>query len=321
MIFLKKFQDVIDQTDLSDISKQTYKYRMNRLTQITNHDMDWVLLHVDETYELIKSFAIQTQKGYINTALACFKYTKDFKKKRNTTYMKWYKLFQEVNAKAEEKYDNMEASARQQEVYVSWPDVIKAREELNKKSESYLLLSLYTMIPPSRADMNYIFIYDHEDPGDKYPNYLHWTDAGMKLVYNEFKSKSKNLQKYEKVLPENLEEVVRQSLLEHPRQFLIVSPRTSKPYAKAASFAKYFDRMLEKIFNKRVTINTLRHSFVNSLDMNKLTPKEKELIAKDLMHSKDTMDKYRLAISAKDSHIGKDQICEVVCSPRDHVHD
>ena len=314
--FLQQFQNVIDASSkLSDISKKTYKDRLRRLTTITKHDVDWIISHCKETYESIQHYQLQTQKGYINSVLALFKYTKNLKNKHPKTYTCWYKLFMKVHNKSEEKYNNMEPSERQKSVYVPWVDIVKKRETLPKTSLEYLLISLYTMIPPSRADMNMIKIYYNNDPIDnsKFPNYLVINANNMKLVYNEFKSKSRRIQKYEKILPKNLEDVIRQSLKHQPRDFLIVSPRTQKPYDHAGSFSVLFGRILEKVFNKKVTINTLRHSFVNSLDMNKLTPLEKEILSKDLMHSKETMDKYRLSVPGSKSSSGKDQICEVVC--------
>jgi hypothetical protein len=315
MKYLAQFEKVIDRSPLSDVSKKTYKARLRRLTTITKKDVDWIIMHCKETYDLLSKYSVETIKGYVNTVLTLFKHAPILKTKKKHVYRCWYKVFDEIAAKANEKYNNMQASDRQKDSYVSWAEIITKRDSLvNKSSQDYLLLCMYTMIPPSRADMNMIKIYD-KDPEDTktYPNYMVVYNDKIKLVYNEFKSKSKRLQRYEKILPAHLETVVRKSLTANPREFLIVSPRTGLPYHNACSFSKYFDRLLEKHFKKKVTINTLRHSFVNSLDMNKLTPGEKDIIARDLMHSKDTMDKYRLSVSAQDSNTGKAKICEVVC--------
>jgi hypothetical protein len=136
---------------------------------------------------------------------------------------------------------------------------------------------------------------------------------GMKLVYNEFKTKSKKLQKYEKVLPEELVKVIKDSLKRIPRDFLVISLKTREPYHKANSFTQHVKTVLFKTFKKNMSINTLRHSFVNSVDMNKITPMEKEQLARDMMHSPEMFDRYRLSIAAKDSEDGKAKVCEVVC--------
>lgn len=314
--YLSQFTKVINaSSELSDISKRTYRDRLRRLTTLTGHDVDWIIMHCKDVHEVIKKYETQTQKGYINTVLMLFKYTEGLKKKKKKVYDCWYKVFMKVAEEADAKYNNMEASDRQKKVYVAWAKILETRDTLVKDSQEYLLLSLYTMIPPSRADMNAVKVLKSDDEVDikKHPNYMVLYDDKIKLVYNEFKSKSRRLQKYEKILPGNLEAVVRKSLEMKPRDFLVVSPRTGLPYATGEAFAKYFDRVLERVFKKKVTINTLRHSFINSLDLNKLTPLEKEIIARDMMHSKDMMDKYRLLVPGSESANGRDQVCEVVC--------
>ena len=319
--YLTQFKKVIDATsELSDASKKAYKDRLRRLTEMTSHDVDWIIMHPDAILERLQKYELQTQKSYINSILTLFRYTKNLKKKRRDVYDKWYKIFSKVHVKADEKYNTMEASDRQKQVYVAWAQILERRDELAKDSAEYLLLCLYTMIPPSRADMNCVKIYSDEQQVNvkKYPNHMIVGADKITLIYNEFKSKSRRLQKYEKILPGHLESIVRQSLKSKPREFLIVSPRTGKPYDNAGSFTRYFDRILERVFKKRVTINTLRHSFINSLDLNKLTPHEKDVISREMMHSRDMMDKYRLFVPAAQSNTGVDLSCEVVCKSRQH---
>lgn len=316
-VYLEKFKTIIDKTDLADQSKKQYKLRLKRLSEISGHDIDWVLDHCKETFEMMKEQDIlepQTVKAYINSILALFKYTKNLKVIKVKGYKCWVSLFNKVKEIADQKYETLEASDKQIKAYVPWIDIIKKRESLDKNTAEYLLLSLYTMIPPCRADLNEIRIYYDKD-GKETENYLviYKEQGKMKLIYNEFKSKSKRLQQYEKWLPSNLQEVIKTSLKSEPRDYLIISPRTKKPYYNVKSYTTYFDRILKKVFEKNVTINTLRHSFVNSIDFNKMTPMEKTIIANDLMHSKETMDRYRLAVPASESHTGTAQVCEVVC--------
>jgi hypothetical protein len=173
------------------------------------------------------------------------------------------------------------------------------------------------MLPPARADFNKVRIVRQDEITDEfvkeYPNYLVIMGHGMKLVYNEFKTKSKKLQRYEKVLPVELVKVIKDSLKKRPRDFLVISYKTGEPYHKPNSFTQHVKTMLFNVFKKSMSINTLRHSFVNSFDLNELTPMRKEEIARDMMHSPAMFDRYRLAIPAKDSDDGKAKICDVVC--------
>lgn len=309
--YLKKFTEVIDKSTLAKLSKVEYKGRLQRLTVITGHDVDWIIHNCKDVQKKLKSYAPTTQKGYINTVLTVFKYTKDLKKKQPNSYKCWFDALNKINLVVEAKYDNIEPSQKQLDTYVSWDNIIKRRETLNNDSQEYLLLSMYTMIPPARADMNHVKIY-HKEPSDKeiekQPNYLIIKENTMRLIYNEFKSRGRKIQRYEKELPENLKKVIINSLEKHPREYLIVSPRTGEPYENAATYTKYFDRMLHKIFDKAVTINTLRHSFVNALP-HTLTPGERDAIARELMHDERTMQRYRLILPE-----GNRQECKIVCN-------
>jgi hypothetical protein len=318
--FLNKFKEVIDKTDLSEQSKHTYKYRLERLTVLTKKDVDWILCNCGKTMQILESNKVrepQTLKGLINAVLTLYKHTKGLKEQKQKAYTCWVQQFKKVNEKAQEKYENIEASTRQIEAYVPWEDIIAARDKLDTKSQEYFILCLYTMLPPARADFNKVRIVRQDEITDEfvkeYPNYLVIMGHGMKLVYNEFKTKSKKLQRYEKVLPVELVKVIKDSLKKRPRDFLVISYKTGEPYHKPNSFTQHVKTMLFNVFKKSMSINTLRHSFVNSFDLNELTPMRKEEIARDMMHSPAMFDRYRLAIPAKDSDDGKAKICDVVC--------
>lgn len=317
MAYLERFKKIIDSTDLADESKKNYRFRLTRLTVITGKDLDWVIDHCKDTFEIMKKNNIiepQSVKAYINSILALFKYTKGLKEKKPKAHRCWFEFFKKVKAIADHKYETLQASEKQIKAYVPWQEIIKKRDELDKDTPDYLLLCLYTMIPPCRADLNMVKIYHDRDGKDSENYMVVYKNGGIRLVYNEFKSKSRKLQKYQKNLPENLEQVVKRSLKLQPREYLIVSPRTRRPYCNVKSYTTYFDRILFRVFQKNVTINTLRHSFVNSIDFNKMTPLEKTAIAQDLMHSTDTMDRYRLSVPSSQSETGKPRVCEVVCS-------
>ena len=321
--FLVKFQSIIDETDaLSDISKASYKARLKTLTDITNHDVDWILKNCTKTMAMIKGKNVtepQTIRSYINAILACFKHS-NLQTTHKKAYQCWAGVRKKISAIAQEKYEQLKASPRQIEGYVAWQDILETRDKLGKDTDEYLLLSLYTMIPPSRADFNNVKIYNKEPTNlqkENHDNYLVVQGNTMKLVFQEFKTKSK-LHTYENLLPPDLVKVIQHSLKVKPRQYLVVSPRSGEPYIKSHSFTVYFDRLLHKLFNKPVTINTLRHSYVNHLDFNTMLPAEKTHIARLMMHSVSTMDRYRLVIPAKGTQDHKEKVCTVTCKDKEH---
>ena len=318
--FLTKFKDIIDKTDLSESSKNNYKYKLERLTILTNKDVDWILSNCKKTLRILEENDInkpQSVKAMINTVLTVYKHTKGLRESKQKAYTCWIENFKQVNEKVQEKYEKIEASERQIEAYVPWKEIIKTRDELDKTSQEYFILCLYTMLPPARADFNKVRILKENKVNDtlikEYPNHLIIMSKGMKLVYNEFKTRSKKLQQYEKILPDELVSVIKESIKRNPRDYLVISDKTGEPYHKANSFTQHVKRVLYKVFGKSMSINTLRHSFVNGVDMNTITPLEKARLAKEMMHSPEMFDRYRLSIPAKDSDDGKAKVCEVVC--------
>jgi hypothetical protein len=307
MSFLSRYQNVLDQSNLSDMSKFQYKSRLSRLADITCHDIDWVLSHCKQTFAMMKAqdkMEPETAKALVNSIMAVFKYTKNLKDDMPKSYFSWQDLAKKLKELTQKKYDNAEPSQRQLDSYVKWAEIIEKRETMVKTSQEYLLLCMYTMIPPCRADLNKIRIY-HSTPRTNEGNYIVLTNKKATLVFNEFKTRNPRNLKYEKDLPDELTQVIRANLKFKPSDYLIVSSKTGGPYEKANSYTVYFNTLLGKLFGKKVTINTLRHSYINSLDMNTLKPIEKDEIAKDMMHALKTMERYR--------YIHPSVKCDVVC--------
>lgn len=301
--FLNKFSAILMQVaSLSDKSKEVYVTRLRVLADICGHDVDWVIDHCPRMMKLIEHKSVETRKAFAGTILALFKYTAGLKDKKPKTYQCWLTHFKAVREIAQAKYDNIQPSKRQLEAYVAWGDIISARDKLDRDSDTYLWIAMYTMIPPARADFNKLRIFKREPSStevEEHPNYLLCKDATMRLVLNSFKTRGKAIPIYDNELPADLQAIIKKSLASKPRKYLLVSPRTGQPYEDPHLFAKQFRAMLHRIFNKPVSINTLRHSFVMSLDLNTIKPAEKDAIAAQMMHSPDTMTRYRFELPKK----------------------
>ena len=58
-------------------------------------------------------------------------------------------------------------------------------------------------------------------------------------------------------------------------------------------------RQFKAIFKKPLTVSLIRHSFINTLDFNKLSIKERREIATSMAHSIDVQGFYRLYFNDK----------------------
>ena len=283
---------------LSATSVEHYTSRLNRLCTLGGKPIEYLLVHPDETIELIKgqSSEVQTQRASVNAILSVYKYDSTLKCANLTKYAKFKKYFEALSVEMVKRYDNNEPSARQKDAYMPYADVIHKRDSLDHTSIDYFLLCLYTMIRPLRADFGNVKILKSEPKGEAQQkgNYIVIKSTYARLVLNDFKSKRAHMSQYNKVLPRDLENVIKESLARSPRTHLMVSPRTGEPFLRDNTYIVFVNRLLERALGRPVTISMLRHIYVSSLDMNALTSGEKKELSAEMLHSVETNDRYRL---------------------------
>lgn len=284
--------DCIKNADISNTTKRVYLERLKVMLKETKKDIYDIISHPQEYILWIKdhSTSLQTQKSYISAILAIFKHTPELKDKEKDHYYNWYTEFSKVHKQIDLKYKLNEPTKKQKDAYVPFGDIIKKRNSLELGSKERLLLSMYTYLPPLRNDFNCIYLYKSKPKEFKHENYIKLYDIPV-LILNEYKTVKKN-DILTKELPTDLINEINESLKIQPREWLFTD-REGKPYV-VNSFNKWANRTFKKLFGKPLTISLIRHSYINSLDFNKLTVIEKENIAKDMAHTVNTQDRYRL---------------------------
>jgi hypothetical protein len=194
----------------------------------------------------------------------------------------------EFNKMIEDQVITNEPTERQQEGYVPF-DEFKAKAK-SLTGFDKLLVMLYSSIPPMRADFGSVAIYE-KLPANHYGNYILLGKKGVKLVVSQYKT-AKTLGTIMLDLPTDLVREIRASLKTMPRQFLFTDSY-GKPFTDNG-FSKFVSTRFKEVFGKPLTINILRHSFVSSLDFNKMSIEQKMEIGKVMGHSYIQQDRYRL---------------------------
>lgn len=292
-----KFLDAILQAELSAISKRVYLERWKVLLQELQTDIFDIITHPDKHLPWFRErfTSKATLKSYLSAVLAIFRHNNGLRDQEKEAREKWYAAFNEVHEEIEERYRHNEPTEKQKEAYVPFSEIIKARDGLEAGTDEKLLLSFYTYLPPLRCDFNRVRIYRGEVPDNQTEsNYILLQPATVGtsyLVLREFKT-HKQFTDYKKELPEELVKELRKNLQTHPRDYLFMD-RSGQPY-QPKSYIQWANRVFARVLGKRMTISMVRHSYINSLDFNKLTVAEKEQIAKDMAHSVGTQDRYRL---------------------------
>ncbi len=165
---------------------------------------------------------------------------------------------------------------------LTFQDIVKKRDELEKGSISKLLLAFYTYLPPVRADYGSVEIVHAEDETSS-PNYIRILDESHAVcILTEFKT-AKRYKKIENTLPEPLLQQLQASLLKQPRTHLFVN-QNDKPFTRNA-FTVWTKRILSKLFNTQLTLVIVRHLFLSSLDYDSLSVEELVDLGNKMGHS------------------------------------
>lgn len=260
----------------------------------------------------------------------------------------WTDLYAEVTPRALDHYETNEPTERMLGSHVPWAEILAARDrEVRERPLEWetLLLAFYTYLPPSRINFGRVRIYrdaseaprpDTEEERET-PNFVvlppvtvapaakpeaDAREGGPRgalpptLTISAFKNKTARFPRSVRELPAELASLLRRSLEHRPRDWLFVMPSTGGPWGSTDSiaFGNWTREGLRRVFGGRpVTANTIRHSFATALDMNAMTPREKEATAASMMTSAYQLERYRMRLPP--SGAGSDGLgrCRVVC--------
>lgn len=282
----------------TDLTKQAYLSRIRVLEKLCDAMIDKICLDPEKYAPIImeKYPNYKTLKGYLTTILSLFKHTPELMVKHEI-YANWLKRYMEMNKKIEDQVIENKPTDRQEAGYVPFIEFKAKANDKNLGGFDRLLLKMYSTIPPMRADFGSVAIYD-KLPAEHYANYILVSKRGMKMVISQYKT-SKSLGTIILELPADLVKEIRNSLAMMPRKFLFTDAY-GKPFTDNA-FAKFASTRFKDIFGKPLTITILRHSFISSLDFNKLSIKDKMEIGRVMGHSYIQQDRYRLMFKEKEN--------------------
>lgn len=171
---------------------------------------------------------------------------------------------------------------------------VDVRNKLPLGSIERLLISMYTMIPPVRADYFATqIIRNDEVPNQK--NYIRILQNGQMIsTLTDFKTK-KSYKQITNELPSELIIEINASLDKYPRSFLFVNI-SGKPFTRN-SFTVWSRRILSKVFETDFTLVFFRHAFsthyVSVNDISKMTDAQIKLISDKMGHSLEMFKAYR----------------------------
>ena len=302
----KALQGLLQDPVLSDSSKLTYTQRLKAMSAKRGQPITELAMQPRVIFPWIQEQypELATQKNLVAAVLAALKRMPTMNSLCRQALAIWLQASKELEAQQQARLKANEPSARQQRGYVDLRDVVRVRTSLAKGSRQRLLLAFYTMIPPLRCDLNRVALLQcpasaatiSQDDVDtvKENNFLCLPADRKKpaiLVLREFKT-ANSAGIWRRTLPMNLTQELWKSLqAESPRRWLFTT-NSGSPYT-AKNFSKWCCSVLQKLFGRPLTLTLLRHSYLNSMDWNKLTIAARENLAADMCHSTETQDTYR----------------------------
>lgn len=230
---------------------------------------------------------------YYSAIVAYLKHTDEGRHRSTPLKNRWDNIQKENWEERRQATLNNEPTNDQKEVAatVKWDDIIKLRDKLPTGSSERLLLCLYTYIPPVRADFYDVRIITPAAAAKQHatsninqlifdPN----SPANSTLIIRDFKTAAK-YKEIKHTLPTPLHAEIRASLQAKPRNFLFVMPTdATRPYDRNG-FSKWANKTLQTLFKVPITLTSLRHLYISTLDFNKTKAADLEKIGNSMGHS------------------------------------
>ena len=200
---------------------------------------------------------------------------------------KWIEI-QRSNWETHRQADLEQLSERDKAVarVVKWDDIVTMRDSLPMGSDERLLLALYTYLPPVRADYFEVVINPSQAIISKTKrNYLILDDGSHSglLVLRNFKTAARYKMIRHELKPDLLREIAA-SLAVKPRKYLFVMPSDTKQPYDRNGFSKWANRVLQGLFKIPITLTSLRHLFISTLDFTRMRAIDLERVAREMGH-------------------------------------
>jgi hypothetical protein len=177
---------------------------------------------------------------------------------------------------------------------ISFEQIVSKRDELTPGSIERLLLCMYTMIPPVRADYFTTELVHGEEQVPTKKNYIRiHTDGTMECVLTDFKT-AQVFGRIVNTFPPELAQEIQLSLEKQPREFLFINAH-GKPHTRN-SFTLWSRRVLSKVFETDFTLVFFRHAFATHYMIthaHQITDAQIKEISDKMGHSAEMFKAYR----------------------------
>lgn len=259
-------QELLKEKGIKDSSIKLYLSNLKRLNNGIEPKSLTYLKNTKKILDLIKDKQPNTQRTYLISICTVLSGQTAFKK----AYDEYFKLLKSSNdllknnnTKTEKQTENWISQEAVNEIHKSYEDEVNKFIKKKKLTEkeynillSYLILSLYCLIPPRRS-LDYVKMRIGND-SDKDYNYLDVNNN--KFIFNNFKTAG--TYKCQVIdIPNNLMSIIKLYLLKRS------GTKKSLPFlikydGEPLTTSTQITRILNKIFDKKISVSMLRNIFI-----------------------------------------------------------
>lgn len=248
--------------------------------------------NIDEIIKIYDSVKYNTRKAHVSAFIS---FIDDGSKESKDALIKLRKvLVNDVNV-YNEYIESQTKSEKEEENWLDWIDILKRYlafekevallwkvdpSELTKanynKLKLYVLLSCYVLIPP-RRNLDYTaFKIRNIDPAKD--NYM----KGKKFVFNNYKT-ARTYGMNEVNIPNKLQSIITKWIKINPSDYLLTGATDKHKRITAPQLTT----MLNTFFDRRISVNLLRHSFLTHMYKDMPDLKDMKERAENMGHSLD----------------------------------
>jgi len=287
--------DYFANTTLAQTSRALFNKKLEQFVSFMpqeSRNIDFIVDNPESASKILNQQTSITQTSanrhmFYSAIVAYLKHTDNGKKRSEPLKNRWIKIQKTNWEERRQQSINNEPTNNQIEVAktVDWQDIIKMRESLPTGTNARLLLSLYTYLPPIRADYFEVKINPKSVEGKDNIVLLDKTrPENSFMIIRDFKTAAK-YKEIKHPLPTPLFNEIHESLKQKPRNYLFtMQTDTTRPYDRG-SFSKWANKTLQELFKVPITLTSLRHLYVSTLDFNKTRASELEKIGNSMGHS------------------------------------
>lgn len=251
-------------------------------------DLEWTAIeHKDIADFINERYTNDSSKKshYSVLAFMCKEYDKEKEAK------KYSQLASNLQHAYEEEEKLQKVKPSRVKNYITWDELIAKRKELKEifeKNEDdianmykYLIICLYSYIPPIRLEYSNMELIDKKPPKNE-NNYIWLDDGEYKVVINKDKVSSTYGRAVLPIESETLTKLIKKTFKLFKRKYLISQIKDGdKPLTKQG-----MERLLYQMFEpKRVSVDIYRSVYVTKKYSENINLKQKEELAKKMRHS------------------------------------